>query len=75
MLFRSEECLLLRVGRPAVRRLLEVSPALLERIASLVSARQAELEQLGRLQQEERSQGLLETMRRLFCVVSGAAGE
>lgn len=61
-----EECQLLRVGRPAVRRLLELNPALLERLAALVGARQAELQQLGRDQQEERSQGLLETMRRLF---------
>jgi len=68
-----EECQLLRVGRPAVRRLLELNPALLERLAALVGARQAELEQLGRAQQHERSQGLLETMRRLFGVVSGAA--
>lgn len=70
-----EECQLLRVGRPAVRRLLESHPPLLERLAALVGARQAELGQLGREQQEERSQGLLETMRRLFCVVSGGASE
>lgn len=69
-----EECQLLRVGRPAVRRLLELNPALLERLATLVGARQAELEQLGRDQQHERSQGLLETMRRLFGVVGGGAG-
>ena len=69
-----QECQLLRVGRPAVRRLLELNPALLERLAALVGARQAELEQLGRDQQHERSQGLLETMRRLFGVVSGGAG-
>ena len=69
-----EECQLLRVGRPAVRRLLQVNPALLERLAVLVAARQAELEQLGREQEQEHSQGLLETMRRLFGVVSGAVG-
>lgn len=69
-----EECQLLRVGRPAVRRLLDLNPALLERLAALVDARQAELAQLGRGQDHERSQGLLETMRRLFGVVSGAAG-
>lgn len=69
-----EECQLLRVGRPAVRRLLELNPTLLERLAALVGTRQAELEQLGREQQEERSQGLLETMRRLFFAVSCAAG-
>lgn len=68
-----EECQLLRVGRPAVRRLLEMNPALLERLAALVGARQAELEQLGRELEPERSQGLLETMRRLFGVVSGTA--
>lgn len=70
-----EECQLLRVGRPAVRRLLELNPSLLERLAALVGARQAELEQIGSEQQEERSQGLLETMRRLFSVVSGANDE
>lgn len=67
------ECQLLRVGRPAVRRLLELNPALLERLAALVGSRQAELEQLGRSQQQDHAQGLLETMRRLFGVVSGAA--
>ncbi len=69
-----DECQLLRVGRPAVRRLLELNPALLERLAALVGSRQAELEQLGREQEQERSQGLLETMRRLFGVVSGGTG-
>ena len=68
-----EESRLLRVGRPAVRRLLELNPALLERIAALVSGRQAELEQLSRDQIRGHSQGLLETMRRLFDVVSGGA--
>lgn len=65
-----EECLLLRLGRPAVRRLLEDSPALLERFATLVSARQAELDLLSRDQQVTSPTGLLETMRRLFSVVS-----
>jgi CRP-like cAMP-binding protein len=69
-----EESQLLRVGRPAVRRLLEGNPALLERLAALVASRQAELEQLGNEQREEHSRGLLETMRRLFGVVSGGAG-
>jgi hypothetical protein len=69
-----EESRLLRVGRPAVRRLLELNPALLERIAALVSARQAELEQLSREQMKGHSLGLLETMRRLFDVVSGSSG-
>ena len=69
-----EECQLLRVGRPAVRRLLEMHPPLLDRLAALVGARQAELEQLGSDQERGRSQGLLETMRRLFGVVSGGTG-
>lgn len=68
-----EECQLLRVGRPAVRRLLELNPSLLERLAALVGVRRAELEQLGREQEQERAQGLLETMRRLFGVGTGSA--
>lgn len=66
-----EECLLLRVDRPALRRLLEQNPALLERIATLVSARQAELNAIASDQQEVNSRGLLDTMRRLFLVVRG----
>lgn len=69
-----EESQLLRVGRPAVRRLLEGNPALLERLAALVASRQAELEQLGSEQAQERSLGLLETMRRLFYGASGGGG-
>ena len=66
-----EECLLLQVSRPAVRQLLEQNPALLERIAALVSARQAELQALGNLPPQDAGRGLLETMRRLFVVVRG----
>jgi len=67
-----EECLLMRLGRPAVRRLLEDNPALLERFASLVSARQAELDLISRDRPGEASSGLLETMKRLFAVVGRA---
>ena len=66
-----EECLLLRVGRPAVRRLLAENPTLLERIAALVSSRQAELNAIGRDQQDDHSRGLIDTMKRLFLAVRG----
>jgi len=66
-----EECLLLRVGRPVVRELLLGNPALLERIASLVGARQAELESLGKEPSEEQSNVLIETMKSLFLAVRG----
>lgn len=66
-----EECLLLRVGRPAVRRLLADNPALFERIATLVSRRQAELAQLSNDQGDSFTNGLIATMKRLFLVVSG----
>jgi len=61
-----DECLLLRVGRPIVRELLQENPALLEGIASLVGARKAELESLGKEQVMVQSNILLETMRNLF---------
>ena len=67
-----KECLLLCLGRPAVRRLFEDSPALLERFATLVSARQAELETFSRDHQAASHSGLLETMKRLFTVVGRA---
>lgn len=63
-----EECLLLQLGRPAVRRLLEVNPALLERFATLVSARQADLQEISREQPTGSPSGLLERMKRLFAV-------
>jgi CRP-like cAMP-binding protein len=66
-----EECDLLRVGRPAVRALLNEDPGLLERFATLVSARRAELEQLSQDEERERSQGLLVTMKRLFSALAG----
>ena len=66
-----EECLLLRVGRPAVRRLLADHPALFERIATLVSRRQAELAQLSNDQGDSFTNGLIATMKRLFLAVSG----
>ncbi len=66
-----EECLLLRVGRPIVRELLQENPALLERLASLVGARQAELESLGKDQIEAQSNVLIDTMKTLFLAVRG----
>ncbi len=66
-----EECLLLRVGRPIVRELLQENPALLERMASLVGARQAELDSLGKGRSDEQSNLLIETMRNLFLAVRG----
>ena len=65
------ECLLLRVGRPVVRDLLRESPALLERIASLVGARQAELDNLSQQRSEEQANVLIETMKNLFLAVRG----
>jgi small-conductance mechanosensitive channel/CRP-like cAMP-binding protein len=66
-----EECDLLRVGRPAVRVLLNEDPGLLERFAALVSARRSELEQLSQDEERERSRGLLVTMKRLFSALAG----
>ena len=67
-----DECLLLRVGRPIVRELLQENPALLERIASLVGARKAELESLSKEQVMVQSNILLETMKNLFWRYSSA---
>jgi small-conductance mechanosensitive channel/CRP-like cAMP-binding protein len=67
-----EECRLLRVGRLAVRQLLEEDPGLLERFATLVAARRAELEQLSADEQRAQSRGLLLTMRRLFSALAGS---
>lgn len=64
-----EECRLLRVGRSAVRTLLADDPGLLDRFATLVAARQAELEQLS-LDEMEQKRGLLLTMRRLFSALA-----
>jgi CRP-like cAMP-binding protein len=66
-----EECLMLRVGRDAVRTLLEESPPLLERFATLVSSRKAELESLSREQGHAQTNALMETMRRLFLAFTG----
>ena len=67
-----EECRLLRVGRSAVRTLLRDDPGLLERFAALVASRRAELEQLSAEEEQERSRGLLLTMRRLFNALAGS---
>jgi CRP-like cAMP-binding protein len=66
-----EESLMLRVGREAVRGLLEENPALLERFASLVTARKSELESLSHEQRDEERNALMETMRRLFLAFTG----
>ena len=67
-----EECRLLRVGRAAVRSLLEGDPGLLERLATLVAARRAELEQLSLEEQRAEKRGLLLTMRQLFSALAGS---
>ena len=67
----ATECQLLEVERAVVCRLLESNPALLERMALLVSSRRSELEQLSLDPQTRSPMGLLETMRRLFAVVRG----
>ena len=66
-----EECLLLRVGRPVVRELLQESPALLECIATLVGIRQAELDNLSKQHREDQANVLIETMKNLFLAVRG----
>ncbi|MEB3199204.1 MAG: mechanosensitive ion channel family protein [Synechococcaceae cyanobacterium] len=71
----SEECLLLRVDRHAISGLLQSNPDLLERFARLVGARQAELENLSREARQERTNDLLNTMKRLlFGAFSGLSG-
>lgn len=67
-----EECRLLRVGRAAVRSLLEGDPGLLERLATLVADRRAELEQLSLEEQRAEKRGLLLTMRQLFSALAGS---
>ncbi|MFN6337276.1 MAG: cyclic nucleotide-binding domain-containing protein [Cyanobacteriota bacterium] len=67
-----EECRLLRVGRPAVKRLLQDDPQLLERFAALVAARRAELDHLSQEERGQQSHGLLTAMRRLFSAVAGS---
>ncbi|MEB3335330.1 MAG: mechanosensitive ion channel family protein [Cyanobacteriota bacterium] len=66
-----EECRLLRVGRPAVGALLADDPALLERLATLVTARRAELEQLSQEEAHAQKPGLLQTMKGLFAALAG----
>ena len=55
-----------------MRTLLERNPELLERFAAMVSARQAELETLGREQVQQQTNALLESMKRLFFAFKGA---
>ncbi|WP_216900837.1 mechanosensitive ion channel family protein [Synechococcus sp. CCY 9618] len=67
----TEECLLLKVDRDSIKGLLGENPDLLERFAALVEERQAELKSLDREQQTERSNALLDTMKRLFFAFKG----
>ncbi len=67
----TQECLLLKVHRDGVKALLEESPELLERFAALVQERQAELRSLDREQHQERSNALMDTMRRIFFALKG----
>jgi hypothetical protein len=62
---------MLRVGREAVRSLLEQNPTLLDRFASLVTARKAELESLSTELRDVEKNALMDTMRRLFLAFTG----
>lgn len=66
-----EECLLLKVNRSNLRDLLKESPGLLERIAAMVSARQAELDSLSTEVQQQQTNALLTTMKRIFFAFKG----
>ncbi|MEB3325997.1 MAG: mechanosensitive ion channel family protein [Cyanobacteriota bacterium] len=65
-----DECRLLRVDRPSVQALLRDDPALLERFATLVAARQAELNNLSLEEGQRESSGLLTVMKRLFSALA-----
>lgn len=65
-----DECRLLRVDRPSVQALLREDPALLERFATLVAARQAELNNLSLEEGQRESSGLLTVMKRLFSALA-----
>jgi CRP-like cAMP-binding protein len=67
----TEECLLLEVDRDSIKGLLAENPDLLERFAAMVQERQAELKNLDREPGTERSNALLETMKRLFFAFKG----
>lgn len=66
------ECLLLEVDRDSISGLLDENPDLLERFAAMVQERQAELKSLDREQHTERSNALLDTMKRLFFAFKGS---
>ncbi|MBD2548564.1 cyclic nucleotide-binding domain-containing protein [Microcystis elabens FACHB-917] len=68
----TEECLLLEVDRESIKGLLDENPDLLERFAAMVQERQAELRNLDRDQPTERSNALLDTMKRLFGAFKGS---
>jgi small-conductance mechanosensitive channel len=60
------ECLLLRVSRDCMRTLLEQEPSLLERLALIVSTREAELNNLSLEPPQEANNALVESMKRLL---------
>lgn len=60
------ECLLVRVSRDCLRILLEQEPSMLERLASIVSTRQVELNSLSQETQQEANNALVEAMKRLL---------
>lgn len=68
----TEECLLLEIDRDSIKGLLDENPDLLERFAAMVQERQAELRNLDRDQPTERSNALLDTMKRLFGAFKGS---
>lgn len=61
-----QECLLLRVSRDCMRTLLEQKPSLMERLAGIVSVRQAELNTLSLELHRQTGNALLESMKRLL---------
>ena len=68
----TDECLLLEVDRDSIKGLLDENPDLLERFAAMVHERQVELKSLDREQHSERSNALLDTMKRLFDAFKGS---
>jgi small-conductance mechanosensitive channel/CRP-like cAMP-binding protein len=66
-----DECRLLRVERSAVQSILQEDPTLLERFASLVAVRQAELTHLSQEERHAHNNGLLMAMRRIFSALAG----
>ncbi|WP_411868665.1 cyclic nucleotide-binding domain-containing protein [Vulcanococcus limneticus] len=65
----TEESVLLEVERRDLVPLLESDPALLDQLARLVSARQAQLNQLSSSAAKQRENALLQNMRQLFATL------